>query len=188
MSVELIDDGRIAGEKARNADVDAAAAIKPLKIEKNPILIPMNVSQATQDSASLSASNNFLGWAFADAASHYLIFTLKAPMGEVTPGERGYLRIFWTTSASSGNCRWVVEIKPIIDGFTTLTAALTRSVITPAASANAIIESVIEFPPAIFSNGQLIGCKITRDGTNTLDTIAATAILRGVYLSINGRC
>ncbi len=188
MSVELIDDGRIAGEKARNADVHASAAINPLKIERKPVLIPWNVSEAVQDSADLSHSNNFIGFSFADAAEHTLTFPLRSPMAEVVPGERAYLHIFWTTSASSGNCRWVVDIKPIINGNTTLTSALQRNIITPAGSANVILESIVAFPPAIFSNAQLISVKITRDGTNTLDTIAAAAIIRGVYLEINGRC
>jgi hypothetical protein len=188
MSVELIDDGRIAGEKARNADVDASAGIKPLKIEKKPILIPINFSNAIQDSADLAASGAFPGFSFADAAAHTLTAMLRAPLAEITPGERAYLHIWWTTSATTGQAKWTLDIKPILEGFSSLASAITRSVITQAGSANVLLESVIELPPAVISNGQVIGIKISRDGTATLDTIAAAAVIRCVYLRINGRC
>ncbi len=188
MSVELIDDGRLAGEKARNADIDAAAAIKPIKIEKKPLLLPINLSNAIQDSADLSASGAFPGHSFADAAAHTLTAMVKTPLAEISSGERAYLHIWWTTAATTGQAKWTVDLKPVIEGFSSLASGLTRSVITQAGSANVLLESVIELPPAIFSNAQILGIKISRDGTATLDTIAAAAVIRCVYLRINGRC
>jgi len=188
MSVELIDDGRIAGEKARDADVGASAAINPLKIERNPLYIGFNASEAIQGSASLVQTSVFAGFQFADTGTPDLTLMLRSPMEEISPGSRGSLRLWWTTSATSGNVRWVVDIKPIIGGFLSLASAFQRAVISPADSSTTnLTESVIELPPAIFSKGQLIGVKISRDGANTLDTIGAVAVIRGVFLKIDGR-
>lgn len=188
MSVELIDDGRIAGEKAYNADVDTSAAIKPIKIEKKSIYLNWVIQNFAISAATSSASNAFPGWNMVDSGAASLIMQLLSPMAEIVPGENATLHIWWMTAATTGNVRWVIDIKPVITGFTTLTSAITRSVITPAGSASTFIDSKVLLPAAVFSNNQLIGLQIARDPTNSLDTIGADAIIRAVYLEINGRC
>lgn len=188
MSVSIVDDGRLSGEKAYNADVDASADINPLKIEKNKIFLGWPSGAVSLTTATSSTSNAFIGYSFPDPGTSSIIFNLLSPRAEITPGEKATLHIWWTTAATSGSIQWVVDIKPVISGFTTLASALRRSVIAPAASANAFIDSRIDLPPAIFSNNQLIGLKISRDAGSSLDTIGAAAVIRLVYLEINGRC
>ncbi len=187
MSVELIDDGRIAGEKAYNADVDAAAAINPLKIGKTPQYpnwVPGNMGLTN---ATISGSSSTIFVTMPDATVDTIVMQLLSPLSEIVPGENATLHIWWRTAATTGNVRWELSIKPLIEGFTSLASAISRSVITPAGSANTLIESKILLPPSIFSNNQLIGLSIVRTPTNSLDTIAADAFIYLVYLEINGR-
>lgn len=190
---DLIDEAARAGARAENADFASpagTAGINPLKFAKRPIYIPAHLGQlVVSGSITSSLSGVFPGRLMPNSGASYMLLGLLSPKTEVSPGEPGTLHIYWTTAATSGNLRLVVDIRPIINGAASLASAVQRSIITAAnASTNVLEESKILFPPAILSNNQGISVKIARDPSNSLDTLSDDIVIRAVYLEILGRC
>jgi len=189
MSVEFVDDGRISGAKAADSDVDASAGINPLKVEKHSLFLNWSPStvQIVSGSPVANIVSVFSGWKLPDAAASSIAFNLISPRTEISPGDRATLWIWMYQTAASGMVRLVVDIRPVIEGSLSVTSALQRAV---AFSPNQSTLSLgkIDFPPAIFSNGQIIGIKISRDPANALDTIAADLTIFNCSLEVQGRC
>lgn len=191
---DQIDEAVKAGARAENADFatpTGTAGINPLKMEKRKIFIPFHFGQLVVSGAVTDdPSGTYAGKVLPDAgAATYMLLSGMAPRGEVAPGEPGILHIFWRTTPTTGNARFVCDIRPIIDGSSNLASAVQRATISAAnGSANALTEAKMNFPPAIFSNNQQMALKLYRDPTNSLDTIGASLTVHAVYLEILGRC
>lgn len=189
---EDIDEAILAGERIENEDIGTSAAIGVNKIAKRTIYINVPIPACVLSGAgtSLTKSAAFPAIVLPNANSAAVYFTVSAPRGEVVPGERAKLRIFWIkNTAVSGNIRLVVNITPAITGSTSVASAIERSVISVALSGTTDIqEASIDLPPAVFSNNQIIGLQISRDPTNTLDTLDADISIVGACIEIQGRC
>jgi len=187
---EDIDEGIIAGERIENADIKAAAGIKPLKFEKRTLSMDIRLDGAQLSGASvaIAAVGVFPGITLPNANSGDITVTVEAPRGEMVKGERPTLHIWWNSAGTSGNARFVVDIKPAIEAVSGLSSAIQKSVISDVQGvASQLQEATIEFPPSIFGNSQLIGIKLARDPANTLDTLASDLQILGLYLTMNGR-
>lgn len=189
---EEIDEGIIAGEKVGNADFGASAAIKPLKIEKRAHTVIMegfSGAVLTGAGVAIGTDTTFPKLTLPNANAGSFTTPVRAPKGELVPGERPTLHIWWNTAEITGSLRLVVDIRPVIEGALNLSSAIQKAVITPAqGSANQLQEALIEFGPSIFNNNQLWFLKIARDPTNTLDTCAGDININGIYITMNGRC
>jgi hypothetical protein len=196
MGFEQIDEACQAGARAENADFATPtgnAGINPLKIAKRNIYIPFHF----QDSGSVisgtvafGGAGAFPGLTLGNGGAGYLLAQGFMPRGEISPGERGTLKVAWYVGgATTGNLRLVADLKPVISGTANLSSAITRNVIAAAVgSANTIIISKMEFPPAFFNNNQLLGLKLARDPSNTLDTLGADVVVIAIWMEILGRC
>jgi hypothetical protein len=191
MGFEQVDEACQAGARATNADFatpSGTAGINPLKTAKRNIYVPFILSNYTSSGLSDSQAGIMQGVAIPDAA-HYIYLSAMAPRGEIDPGEKGTLHILWNTSSTTGVVRFVADIRPIIEGSVSLVSAVSRSVIQAAnGTTNLISDAKIIFPVAILNKAQGWGLKISRDGTNSLDTIGATIAIRSVHMEILGRC
>ena len=187
---EEIDEASLAGARIGNADIAAAAGIKPLKVERKPLYIPLNMGSCILSSSNTTRgqSGAFPQIALADAGEGYFINSIAA-LGEASPGDPVKLHIWWTTSATSGQARFVINIKPLRKDFLTTASAIQKQILSDVNGvANRLTHAEVEFPPAVFSSDMLIGIKITRDGTNALDTVGAAVNVNACYLEMAGRC
>lgn len=193
MGFEQIDEAIKAGESAENADFatpTGTAGINPLKTEKRKIYIAFHFENAQISGAVVDAlSGAFPGFEMPDGSATYILLGAMMPRGEVSPGESAILHIIWKTAGNTGNVRFVVDVKPIITGTSSLASAVQRAIIQAAnATGGSLSDAKIIFPPALFTNDQCVSIKIARDGTNSLDTIGAAIQVHGAYLEILGRC
>ena len=187
---ESIDEGIVAGQTIANEDIDSAAEINPLKIEKQSIYIDCLINGAILSGASVAVTiDNFPYILLPNANSGTIILTTRMPRGEITPGEKMKVRILWTSATTGSQVRFVIQLKPAIAGVSNLGSAIERAVVSAGpSSANFGIEAIAEFPASIFSNEQIVGLYISRDPTNVLDTLAADIKVAAIILEINGRC
>lgn len=188
---EDVDEAIVAGALIGDADIASDAAIKPIKFAKRSMFIPIPLAYTILTGASVAqaVSGIFNTITLPDANSGTITLTTTAPRGEISPGDRVKLHIWWLTAATSGSARFIINIKPAIKGVSSLSSAIERAVLSDArASGNQFIEAVVEFPAAIFTDNQLIGIKITRDGTNSLDDLGADLKVGALYLEFQGRC
>jgi len=186
-----VDEAMIAGARIEDADIASNADIKPIKIEKRSLFIqaPLNESILSGASVAHSIEGIFDVITLPDANSGTITITTAAPRGEISPGDKVKLHIWWLTTATSGSARFIANIKPATEGISGLGSAVEKAILSDArGSADQFIEAIIEFPAAIFTNNQLIGIKITRDGTNSLDDLGADLRVGAVYLEMQGRC
>jgi hypothetical protein len=124
---------------------------------------------------------------FADSGANSAQITLDVP-SDWTSSSQVDVTVYWTTSATSGNCKWSVAT-----AFTATNAAETddpsfntASTATTAApgTANRVQTSTITNVTATgIGASKLMHLKITRDGTDGSDTIGATARLIGVAVT-----
>ena len=187
---EQVDEASLVGARIGNADVANNAAIKPLKVERNPLYVPINLGRCVLSSSNATRSTNgaFPQISFADAGEAYFINTI-AGLGEASRGDFIKIHLWWTTSATSGQARFVVNLKPLRKDFLTTASAIQRQALSDVnGTANRLTHVEIEFPPAIFSRDMLIGVKVTRDGANSLDMVGAAVAVNGAYLEMAGRC
>lgn len=190
---DQIDEACIAGQRAENSDFatpTGTAGINPLKIAKRNIYIPFPVNESVRNSNLVAAPTGvFPGMTFQNASAGYGIFQGMTPRGEVSSGEKGTLKILWSTSATTGNLRLVAQIAILINGISSLAAAVSRNVIQAAnTSGNALSIASLAFPPAVFNANQLWHLKLDRDPANVLDTLAADIIVHAIWMEILGRC
>lgn len=88
------------------------------------------------------------------------------------------MKIFWQTSATSGNVVWQVSTKCYADGETTDSAFNSAQTVTDAAKAGASQLNVATFSSLTTTGcaaGEMLFLKILRDPTNGSDTIGASA-------------
>ena len=188
---ENVDEAMIAGARIDDADIASDAAIKPIKVAKRSLFVSVPLANAVLSGTSVahSAVGVFDLITLPDANAGTVTVTAMAPRGEVSPGDKVKLHIWWLTAATSGSARFVVDIKPAIEGISGLGSAIEKAVLSDArASGSQFIEAIVEFSAAVFSNNQLIGIKITRDGTNSLDDLGADLKIGALYLEMQGRC
>lgn len=190
MGFANIDDARIAGLLAENEDFATDAAIKPLKIAKRPFYIRIPLRAVLTGGASSAPSGTFAAVSISNAAGGgTLTTTLIAPRGEVVSGDTALLYIWWTSSVTTGNARFIVDLRPITSGATALTSAITRAIISPARGvANTMQLAEIVLPQNIFANGQIMGLTLTRNHDNTFDTLNGTINIKNLTLVMQGRC
>lgn len=186
-----IDEGILAGEKIEDEDIDAAAGINPLKVEKRVVRMEAPLANAvfTGTSVAIASLTIYPYVLLPNANSGSFVVTTTAPRGEIVAGEKLRVKILWTSNTTSGNLRLVVDVKPAIAGVSSLSSALQRAIISPAPSvAKYAVEAILEFPPSIFAPNQIIGVQVARDPSNSLDTLAGDIFILAVVLEINGRC
>lgn len=187
-----IDEAARAGARASNADFAAPsgiAGINPLKIKSESLFIPMPLGKVFRSTATENPAGIFPGIVMPDSGASYFVGGLRAPLEEVVPGGRAQLHIFWWTTGATGAARFVVDIRPAIAGANNLSSAVQRAVISDAdPDGSQIIKATVVLPLAVFSKRQLIGAKIARDPSNSLDTLGADLRVLGVFLEIPGRC
>lgn len=195
MGFEQIDEACQAGEKAENADFatpSGTAGINPLKVAKRNIYVPFHFPTGgiiRSGSLTDGIAAVFPGQTFQDAGSGYILAAGMAPRGEVSPGERGTLKILWKSAGTAGNVRFVADMKPVIQNAANLSLAVTRAVIQAANTVgSALTIAKMDFPPSLFNNNQLWGLKLSRDPTNALDTIGADVTVHAIWMEILGRC
>lgn len=195
MGFEQIDEACRAGQRAENADFAApsgTAGINPLKIEKRKIYVPFHLSSGgiVESGTSQGASGPYPGRALPNSGSAYVIAQASCPRGEIAAGESGILKILWEAAAgTTGDLRLVAELKTAIYGSAGLTVSMTRNVIqTTNSVANQLSIARMEFPPSVFNNNQLWGLKLSRDPSNSLDTLAQDVWIHGIWMEILGRC
>jgi hypothetical protein len=128
---------------------------------------------------------NFGTLSFADAGAASAQITLKLP-GDWTGAIDA--KILWRTSATSGNCKWNLATSFTAIGGTEVAdnAFNAAQSVTTAApgTANRVQESDISsLTTTGASAGELMHLKISRDGTDGSDTIAAAAQLIGVEIT-----
>lgn len=189
---DQIDEAVKAGARAENADFATPTGnngIAPFKFAKRKIYIPVHFSRLfVNGSITSSFSGTFPGKLMPNAASSYMLLGLLAPRGEVVPGEPATLHIYWTSATTTGDVRFVLDMRPVIEGATNLASAFQRAVISTAnGSANQLTHAKLFLPPAIFSNDQQVAMKLARDPANTLDTHAADIVVRAIYMEILGK-
>jgi len=187
---ETIDEGILAGALIENEDIDASAAINPLKTEKRKILIPAYISGSVLTGVGiLSTGVNYIPYILLiyDAAGT-INMSICCPKAEIAPGEKGTLHIWWLAAETATSLRLVVDIKPIIQGTENLLSAITKTDLSVPSGSNLCTDAKIEIPYAVLSNNQNLAIQIYRDPANTLDTLTVSVVLFCVYLEVLGRC
>jgi hypothetical protein len=181
-----------------NKTFDAEATGNALTISEKQWLPAAGVSGATGAPMwDLPASNaptatvitgsnvNFGTLSFPDSGASSAQITLKLP-GDWSGAIDA--KILWKTSATSGNCKWNLATSFTAIGGTEVADNAFNSAqnVTTAApgTANRIQESdIASLTTTGASAGELMHLKISRDGTDGSDTIAAAAELVGVEIT-----
>jgi hypothetical protein len=184
---ETIDEGILSGALIENEDIASDADINPIKTEKRSQFINCNFMQSPGPTTGLDTAFQKIVFPNASADTAYMNFLM--PKAEISPGEKGILHIWWHANATSGSVRFVIDLKPAIEGVANLSSAIQRTTLATARSvADQLVDTRVDIPPAILNNNQLLAIKLYRDPANTLDTLAADVSVDCVYLEVLGRC
>lgn len=135
--------------------------------------------------ACVTGSNTTKGVAdFANGADELSIQrTVMLPPGFLTLD----VRFIWFTSATSGNVVWKIYTKCVADGESDDPSFNTASTVTDAAQGTTNLENEATITAATVTGcaeGERMHVKIARDPANGSDTLAATARLDGVELTL----
>lgn len=187
MTISNSSSARRAGFKVNDATILDVAAISMAKIGCRTLYVPLPIAVFHAAGAGYSATTyglfNVAACADAGATNLYTSFRLPAEWdsGGCT------LTIYWKTTAITGNAIFVVDLASKAVGGTTAleeTVSITVAAQTTAQKIN-IAQAV--FASSDFAAGDLIGIKITRDGTAVGDTVAASVEIIGCAFEFTGR-
>ena len=172
---------RVVGYKALGTDLDTSADIARTQLAAATDYIWVPLIQYT---GALTNSGVFPALTFDDAAQKYGRGTIQLPQGYGS----GIVSIVipWYTAATTGNCKWIVDVASIAAA-AALTSENQQTVVTAAnGTGTRLILSTVSFTASYFASGDLIGVQVSRDGADVLDTISADAFIAGcgVYLSL----
>lgn len=187
MSITNSSSARRAGFKINNKSIKELAAITMDKIGCRTLYIALPPQAFTLAGTSVAVTTdgvfNVITLPDANAGNLYTSNRLPAQWagGTIT------LSIYWKTTAITGNVKFVCDIAGKAVGGTTALEE-TQNVITAVAStANQLNKSQVTFLAADFTALDLIGLKITRDGTDGSDTAGADVSFVGAALEYTGR-